>query len=225
MTPVRRWPVWPFVPAAITVSVLAPIAWSDTAIEFVVREFLGGELFRLWRLTVAITGCSLLALVYGFVRSLPDERPNRRWRNRPFIAAGVMVIVIPSLFWTGSMIEIAITNDMNYEIGLQQLARGIAGGSLIALIYGLPHSLLVTIAIVGGSRLLIHGNLDSIWASLLLGVPLALIALGILPVEREMWPYLMIAGGGASALHWWMVVRPLRMRRPTHGAPPQPLPI
>jgi hypothetical protein len=224
MTPARRWPIWPFVPAAIVVGILAPVAWSSTAIEFIVRELLDGKLYRLWQLAVPIIGSSLLMLLYGFVRSLPNERPNRRWRIRPFIAAGVMVVVIPSLFWTGSMIEIAISNDMNYEIGLWQLASGILGGSLITLIYGLPHSLLVTTVIVGGNRILIHGRLDSVWPSLLLGAPLALIVLGILPVEWSMWPYLAIAGSGASALHWWIVVRPLRMRRLVHGAPPQPLP-
>jgi hypothetical protein len=224
MTPARQWPIWPFVPAAITVGVLAPIAWSGTAVEFILREFLGGELYRLWRLAVPITGGSLLVLLYGFVRSLPEERPNRWWRIRPFIAAGVMVVAIPSLFWTSSIVEIMNSDGMAYDIDLWRLVGGIAGGSLIALIYGLPHALLVTIAIVGASRLLIHRHLDSVWASLLLGAPLALIVLGIPPVEGDLWPYLVIAGSGASALHWWIVVRPFRMRRLMHGAPPQPLP-
>jgi hypothetical protein len=225
MTPARRWPIWPFVPAAIVIAVLAPTAWSGTAVEFIVRKFLDGEFFRLWQLAVPIAGTSLLALVYGFVRSLSDEKPDRRWRFRPYVAAGAMVIAIPSLFWIGHMIEIAITDDgMTYDIDLCQLAMGIVGGSLIVLIHGLPHTLLVTIAIIGGSRILIHKRLDSIWPSLLLGALLAQIVLGVPPVGRSDWPYLMVAGSVAAALNWWIVVRPLRKRRLAHGSPPQPLP-
>ena len=224
MTPGRRWPIWPFVPAAIVIVILAPSAWSGTAIEFIVREILDGEFFRLWQLAVPIAGGSLLALVYGFVRSLSDERPDRQWRIRPFVAAVVMVVAIPSLVWIGHMIEIMISDGKAYDFDLWQLAMGIVGGSLIVLIHGLPHSLLVTIAIVGGSRILIHKRLDSIGPSLLLGAPLALIVLGMPPVGRSEWPYLMIAGSAAAALNWWIVVRPLRKRRLAHGSPPQPLP-
>ena len=224
MTPDRRWPIWPFVPAAIMIVTIPPSAWSGTAIEFIVREILDGEFFRLWQLAVPIAGGSLLALVYGFVRSLSDERPDRQWRIRPFVAAVVMVVAIPSLVWIGHMIEIMISDGKAYDFDLWQLAMGIVGGSLIVLIHGLPHSLLVTIAIVGGSRILIHKRLDSIWPSLLLGAPLALIVLGMPPVGRSEWPYLMIAGSAAAALNWWIVVRPLRKRRLAHGSPPQPLP-
>ena len=224
MTPDRRWPIWPFVPAAIMIVTIPPSAWSGTAIEFIVREILDGEFFRLWQLAVPIAGGSLLALVYGFVRSLSDERPDRQWRIRPFVAAVVMVVAIPSLVWIGHMIEIMISDGKAYDFDLWQLAMGIVGGSLIVLIHGLPHSLLVTIAIVGGSRILIHKRLDSIWPSLLLGAPLALIVLGMPPVGRSEWPYLMIAGSAAAALNWWIVVRPLRKRRLAHGSPPQPPP-
>ena len=224
MTPGRRWPIWPFVPAAIMIVTIPPSAWSGTAIEFIVREILDGEFFRLWQLAVPIAGGSLLALVYGFVRSLSDERPDRQWRIRPFVAAVVMVVAIPSLVWIGHMIEIMISDGKAYDFDLWQLAMGIVGGSLIVLIHGLPHSLLVTIAIVGGSRILIHKRLDSIGPSLLLGAPLALIVLGMPPVGRSEWPYLMIAGSAAAALNWWIVVRPLRKRRLAHGSPPQPLP-
>jgi hypothetical protein len=222
MTPARRWPIWPFVPAAIVVVVIAPAAWSGIAIEFIVRELLDGEYFRLWQLTVPIAGGSLLALVYGFVRSLPDERPNRWWRIRPFIGAVVMVVAIPSLVWIGHTVEIMMSDGKAYNFDLWQLAVGIVGGSLITLIHGLPHSLLVTTAIVGGSRILIHKRHDSIWASLLLGAPLALIVLGMPPVGLGEWPYLMIAGSAASALHWWIVIRPLRIRRLANGSPAQP---
>jgi hypothetical protein len=191
--------------------------------RFIVHELLDGEAFRLWQLAVAIAGGSLLALVYGFVRSLSDEMPTRRWRIRPFIAAAIMVVVTPSLVWVGHLVVFTIRDLLDGKTyGLWQLAAAMAGGSLIALFHGLPHSLLVTFAIVGGNRILIR--LDSIWASLLLGAPLALIVLGIVPVDRSEWPYLMIAGSAASALYWWIVVRPLRISRLAHGKPSLPSP-
>jgi hypothetical protein len=224
-TPARRWPIWPFVPAAIVIATIPPILWTGTVIPFMVREFLDGNAVGLYQLATAVTGGSLLALVYGFVRSLSDGTPERWWRIRPFIAAVVMVVAIPSLVWIGHLVEIMILDGTTYDPDLWQLAKGIVGGSLITLIYGLPHSLLVTTAIVGGTRILIHRRLDSIWASLLLGAPLGLIVLGTPPVERESLPYLMIAAGAASALNWWIVVRPLRISRLAHGKPPRPSPI
>lgn len=221
----RRWPIWPFVPAAILVATIPPILWSGTAVKIIVREFLDGEAYRLWQLAVAIVGISLLALVYGFVRSLSDKRPGRWWRLRPFIAAGVMVVAIPSLAWIGHSIGTMLLEGMPYDPDLWQFVAGMVGGSLITLVYGLPHSLLITTAIVGGTRILIHKRLDSIWASALLGAPLGLIVLGTPPVDPETLPYLMVAAGAASALNWWIVVRPFRLARLAHGQPPRSSPM
>lgn len=226
MTPDRRWPIWPFVPAAITIATIPPILWIGTVIESKWRDLLYAEAAGLYRLTIAIAGGSLLVLVYSFVRSLSDEMPDRRWRIRPFIAAAIMVFAIPPIFMNASLIVITVSYLPDGKfIGLWQLVTGIAGGSLLALVYGIAHSLVVTMAIVGGTRILIHKHFDSVWASLLLGAVLGLIVLDTPPLELELWPYLMIAGGAASALNWWIVVRPLRISRLAHGKSSRPSPI
>jgi hypothetical protein len=219
-SPTRRWPIWPFIPAAIVVVAIPSIG----QIALRAGGLSSDKVIVSWLLAVAIAAGSLLALVYGFVRSLSDEAPHRWRRIRPYIATAVMVVTIPPFVWTGYVIEFT-THDLldGKNIDLWQLAGAIAGGSLLALVYGMAHSLLVTMAIVGGTRILIHKRLDSIWASLLLGALLALIVLGIPPADLG-WPFLMISGGAASALNWWIVVRPLRMRRLAHGSPPQLLP-
>jgi hypothetical protein len=195
-----------------------------TVIESKARDLLYGEAVHLYWLAIAIAGASLLGIVYSFVRSLSDEMPDRRWRIRPFVAAAVMVVAIPPIAWTTTMPEMIIREFLDGKThGLWQLAIGMAGGSLLALVYSIAHSLVITMAIVGGTRILLHKRRDSIWASLLLGAPLALIVLGIPPVDLELWPYLMIAGSAAAALNWQIVIRPLRMSRLTLGAP-QPLP-
>jgi hypothetical protein len=226
MTPARRWPIRPFIPAAIAAVTIPPIVWIGTVIGSKRRDLLYAEAVHLYWLAIAIAAASLLALVYSFVHSLSDETPDRRWRIRPFIAAAIMVFAIPPIVMTASLIEYLILDPLDGKsIGLWQFVGGIAAGSVLSIVYGVAHSLVITMAIVSGTRILIHKHFDSVWASLLLGAVFGLIVLGTPPLELELWPYLMIAGGGASALNWWVVVRPLRISRFARGNPPRPASI
>ncbi len=210
----RRWPIWPFIPAAIVVVAIPLTVWIDTVTGLGLRTYLSGWGSRLWQLATLVFGTSLVALLYGFVRSVSGEISDRRWRFRPFIAAVFIVFAIPSITWTAYAIEFLTRDAMAGKAhGVLDVIKGIAGGSLLSIIYGFPHALLVATAIVGGSCCLIHKRLDTIWASLFLGAGLGLIVLGMPPVDPELWPHLMIAGGSASVLFWRIVVHPLRIVR------------
>jgi hypothetical protein len=220
--PGRRWPIWPFIPAVIMVVAIPLTVWIDDMAGLGVRAFLYSWGGRLWQIATVVFGTSLVALLYGFVRSLLGEISDRRWRLRPFIAAAFMVFAIPSIAWTAYAIEFLARDAMTGKaLGALDVIKAIAGGSLLAIIYGFPHALLVATAIVGGNCCLIHKRLDTIWASTFLGAGLGLIVLGMPPIDPGLWPYLMIAGGGASALFWRIVVHPLRIaRRKDLGASP-----
>lgn len=210
----HSWPIWPFIPGAIVVVAIPLTIWIDTVIGSGVPAFLYEWGYRLWQVATVALGTSLVALLYGFVRSLSGRISDRRWRFRPFIAAAVMVPAIPSIVWTACVIEFLIRDALSGKApGALELLKAIAGGSILSIIYGFPHALLVATAIVGGSCFMIHKRLDTIWASLLLGAGLGLIGLGMPPVDPELWPYLMIAGSGASALFWRIAVQPLRLVR------------
>ena len=151
---------------------------------------------------------------------------------RPVIAAFLLVIVIPPIAWSGLAIERTIADLLNgRHVGVWNLIRVLFGGSIVALFLGFMESLLGTLAIVGGSRLLIRWRFDSVWPSLLLGVMVGLTVFDALSVLLGLdkgktlaqavadrtwqgcWPYFGIAAGVASILNWHIVIRPLRLSR------------
>lgn len=151
---------------------------------------------------------------------------------RPIIAALLMVILIPPIVWIGLAAEYTVKDlSGGRPMEMWELIETLAGGSILALVLGMKESLLGTLAIVGGSRLLIWWKLDSIWASLLLGgligltvfdAPSVLLGLdkGMTLAEavadrtwQACWPYFGAAAAAASALNWRIVIRPLRQSR------------
>jgi len=151
---------------------------------------------------------------------------------RPVIAALLMVMLIPPMVWIGLAVEYTIKDILDgRHVGVRQLIEALAGGSIIALFLGFKESLLGTLTIVGGSRLLIRWKLDSIWTSLLLGGLIGLTVFDapsvLLDLDKGMtlaqaiadrtwqgcWPYFGAAAASASALNWQIVIRPLRQLR------------
>jgi hypothetical protein len=151
---------------------------------------------------------------------------------RPIIAALLMVIVIPPIVWIGLAAEYTVKDlSGGRHVEVWELIETLAGGSILALVLGFKESLLGTLAIVGGSRLLIRWKLDSMGASLLLGGLIGLTVFDapsvLLGLDKGMtlaqavagrtwqgcWPYFGVAAAAASALNWRVVIRPLRQSR------------
>jgi hypothetical protein len=151
---------------------------------------------------------------------------------RPVIAALLIIVLIPPMVWIGLAVEFTIKDLLGGQhVGARQLIETLAGGSIIALFFGFKESLLGTLAIVGGSRLLIRWKLDSIGASLLLGGLIGLTVFDapsvLLGLDRGKtlaqaiadrtwqgcWPYFGVAAAAASAVNWRIVIRPLRQSR------------
>jgi hypothetical protein len=161
-----------------------------------------------------------------------NEILDRRRRMRPFVAALLMLIAIPPIVWTGLAAEFTIRDlSMGRDFGFWDLMNHVASGSILAIIIGFKESLLGTLAIVGGSRLLLRWRFDAIWVSLLLGALVGLtvfdapsvllgLDLGKSPAQaiadrtwQGCWPYFGIAATMAAALNWWIVIRPKRNER------------
>jgi len=151
---------------------------------------------------------------------------------RPIIAALLMVILIPPIVWIGLAAEYTVKDlSGGQHVEMWDLIETLAVGSILALILGFKESLLGTLAIVGGSRLLIRWKLDSMGASLLLGVLIGLTVFDapsvLLGLDKGMtlaqavadrtwqgcWPYFGVAAAAASALNWRIFIRPLRQSR------------